>query len=125
MSSRLLVLLLVPAYVALYASIAASVKRRFGLLGLVVVAYILWAVAGRALSLAHTAAPGERKGAGNLALLADLVGAVALVVICIQVQRRPDGASVAGTATRALVIGTVLVTTLVLAALILLANMAP
>ena len=85
MSSRLLVLLLVPAYVALYASIAASVKRRFGLLGLVVVAYILWAVAGRALSLAHTAAPGEREGAGNLALLADLVGAAALVVICIQV----------------------------------------
>ena len=125
MSARLLVLLVVPAYVALYAAIASWIKRRFGLVGLIIVAYLLWAVAGRALSLAHTAPPSQRQGTGNLALVADLAGAVALVIICTQIQRRPADRGGPRDAMRALVIGVVLVTTILLAGLILIVQMAP
>ena len=125
MSARLLVLLVVPAYVMLYGAIAPSIKRRFGLIGLIIVAYLLWVVGGRVVSLAHTAPPGQPQGAGNLALVADLAGAVALVIICIQTQRRPADGGGPRDAMRALVIGLVLVTTILLAGLILIAQMAP
>jgi hypothetical protein len=115
----------VPVYVGLYALIAPAVKRRFGLLGLVVAAYGMWALPGRLTSLAYTAPPGERQGLGNLALLADLIGAMALVIICVQVQRRPDSGTVAGNAARALAIGAALVSAIVLAGLILIVQMAP
>ena len=125
MSARLLYLLVVPAYVVLYTAIAPRIKRRFGLVGLLVVAYLLWAIAGRALSLVHTAPPGQPERLGNMALVADLVGAVALIIICVQVQRRPDGRAFTGDASRALLIGAALVTTILLAALILISQMAP
>ena len=114
-----------PVYVGVYALVAPSVKRRFGLLGLVVVAYAMWALLGRLTSLAYTAPPGERQDLGNLALLADLIGAVALVIICVQVQRRRDAGSAAGNAARALAVGAALVSAIVLAGLILIVQMAP
>jgi hypothetical protein len=123
-SARLFLLLVVPAYVILYAAVAPWIKRRTGLVGLVVVAYLLWALSGRVLDFMHTAPPGEPQGLGNLGLVADIVGAVALVIICVQVQRRPDGRVFAGDATRALLIGAALVSTILLVALILFSQMA-
>jgi hypothetical protein len=118
-----LVLFVVPVFVGVYALVAPALKRRFGLLGLVVVAYAMWALLGRLTSLA--AAPGERQGLGNLALLADLIGAVALVIICVQVQRRSEAGSAAINAARALAIGAALENAIVLAGLILIVQMAP
>jgi hypothetical protein len=58
-------------------------------------------------------------------LLADLIGAMALGIICVQGQRRPDAGTAAGNAARALAIGAALVSALVLAGLILIVQMAP
>jgi hypothetical protein len=125
MSARLFVLLVVPAYVVLYAAIASSIKRRFGLVGLIIVAYLLWAVfrAG-AFTGAHRAprpASGRRQpsprcrsrgGRGTRHHLHANTAAAA----------DPGGPR---DAMRALVIGVVLVTTILLAGLILIVQMAP
>ena len=125
MSARLFFLLVVPAYVVLYAAMAPRIKRRFGLVGLLTLAYLLWAISGRALALVSTAPPGQPQGLGNLALVADLVGGVALIIICVKVQRRPDGRVFTGDAPRALLIGAALVTTILLVGMILISQMAP
>lgn len=136
MPASLLFLLAVPCEVLLFALIAPSLHRRFGVPGLAISAIVLWFVATKASGLAETFGPPPyREGIGMLVFLAELIGVAALVVIGVQVRRQARAAHdgldgpvppvTARSALRALAIGIAVTCVVLLAALIFFSQMAP